>query len=241
MALTGQRIVVIGGSSGMGLATARAAAEAGAVVTIASSNKERVDAALADLPESCDGAVLDIRDEAAVAELFARIGELDHVAFTAGDQIDRRALKDLPLDDARRTFDVRLWGAIAVAKHAAPRIRPGGSITLTSGTIGVRPVPGAALASAGASATEGLTRGLAVDLAPIRVNAVRSGAVRTPLWDPIPEPQREAVFAGLAKRALTQTIGEPQQIAATHLYLMENQFVTGTIVTVDGGSVLAGN
>ena len=241
MALTGQRIVVIGGSSGMGLATGQAAAEAGAVVTIASSSKERIDAALAELPDSCDGAALDVRDEAAVADLFARVGALDHVVFTAGDQADRRTLKELPIEQARHTFDVRFWGAVAVAKHAAPRIRPGGSITLTSGTIGVRPVPGAALASAGAAATEGLTRGLAVDLAPIRVNAVRSGAVQTPLWNGIPEPQRAAVFDNFARRALTGAIGQPEQIAAAHVYLMENQFVTGTVLTVDGGLILTGS
>lgn len=241
MALTGSRIVVIGGSSGMGLATARAAAEAGAVVTIASSNKSRVDAALAELPDTCDGAVLDIRDEAAVADLFARVGELDHVVFTAGDAADRRPLGQLPLDEARRQFDVRFWGAVAVAKHSAPRIRPGGSITLTSGTVAVRPVPGAALASAGACATEGLARGLAFDLAPIRVNAVRCGAVRTPLWNAIPEPQRETVLETFAQRALTKTVGTAEQVAATHLYLMDNQFVTGTVLTVDGGSVLTGN
>ena len=241
MALTGQRIVVIGGSSGMGLATAHAAAAAGAVVTIASSSQERIDAALAELPDSCDGAALDVRDEAAVAGLFARAGELDHVVFTAGDQPDRRALKELPLEQARHTFDVRFWGAVAVAKHAAPRIRPGGSITFTSGTVGVRPVPGAALACAGSAATEGLTRGLAVDLAPVRVNAVRSGAVRTPLWDAVPEPQRAAIFDNFAGRALTGAIGEPRQIAAAHLYLMDNQFVTGTVLTVDGGLILTGN
>jgi NAD(P)-dependent dehydrogenase (short-subunit alcohol dehydrogenase family) len=241
MALTGQRIVVIGGSSGMGLATAHAAAGAGAVVTIASSSKERIEAALAELPDSCDGAALDVRDEATVADLFARVGELDHVVFTAGDPADRRALKELPLDQARRTFDVRFWGAVAVAKHAALRIGPGGSITFTSGTVGVRPVPGAALASAGSAATEGLVRGLAVDLAPVRVNAVRSGAVRTPLWDAIPEPRRAAIFDNFAQRALTKTVGEPQQIAAANLYLMENQFVTGTVLTVDGGLILTGD
>jgi NAD(P)-dependent dehydrogenase (short-subunit alcohol dehydrogenase family) len=180
VALTNQRIVIIGGSSGMGLATARAAAAAGAAVTIASSDQGRLDTALAGLPGNCDGAVLDTR------------------------------------------------------------IRPGGSIVLTSGTIGVRPAPGAALAAAGAGAIEGLTRGLAVELAPIRVNSVRPGAIRTPMWDPIPEPQREALFANLAERTLTKTIGEPDQIAATHLYLMENRLVTGTVLTVDGGSILTG-
>ena len=87
----------------------------------------------------------------------------------------------------------------------------------------------------------GLARGLAVDLAPVRVNAVRSGAVRTPLWDAIPEPQRAAVFDNLTQRALTGSIGEPQQIAAAHLYLMENHFVTGTVLTVDGGLILTGS
>ena len=112
---------------------------------------------------------------------------------------------------------------------------------LTSGTIGVRPTPGAALAAGGAGAIEGLTRGLAVELAPVRVNAVRPGAIRTPMWDRIPEPQREALFTTLAGRTLTKTIGAADEIAATHLFLMENHFVTGTVLTVDGGSVLTGN
>jgi NAD(P)-dependent dehydrogenase (short-subunit alcohol dehydrogenase family) len=127
-----------------------------------------------------------------------------------------------------------------MAKHAAPYFRPGSSVVLTSGTIGVRPSPGAALAASGAAAIEGLTRGLAVELAPIRVNAVRPGVIRTPMWDRIPEPQREALFATLAGRTLTKAVGEADQIAATHLYLMENRFVTGTVLTVDGGFLLAG-
>ena len=207
MGLSDQRVVVIGGSSGTGMAAARAAAAAGAAVTIASRDKDRLDAALAELPGACDGVVVNTRDEAGVAALFARVGELDHVAV----------------------------------KHAAPYVRPGGSIVLTSGTVAVRPAPGTALAAAGAAAVEGLTRGLAAELAPIRVNAVRPGAVRTPLWDPVPEPQRAALFTALTNRTLTKSIGEADQIAAAHLYLMENHFVTGTVLTVDGGALLAGN
>jgi NAD(P)-dependent dehydrogenase (short-subunit alcohol dehydrogenase family) len=225
----------------MGLATAHAAAAAGAAVTIGSSDQGRLEVALAGLPGTCDGAVIDTRSEAAVAALFARAGELDHVVYTAADATVPQPLTDLPLDAARQSFEVRFWGAVAVVKHAAPRIRPGGSIVLTSGTIGVRPTPGAALAAAGASAIEGLTRGLAVELAPIRVNAVRPGAIRTPMWDRVPEPQRAALFTALANRTLTKAIGEADQIAATHLYLMENNFVTGTVLTVDGGSMLTGS
>jgi NAD(P)-dependent dehydrogenase (short-subunit alcohol dehydrogenase family) len=215
--LTSQRVVIIGGSSGRGLATARAAAAAGAAVTIASGDQGRLDAALAGLPGDCDGAVVDARSEADVAALFARVGELDHLVYTAAaGAVGPRPLKDLSLDEARQALEVRFWGAIAAVKHAAPRIRPEGSIVLTSGTIGVRPAPGAALAAGAAGAVEGLTRGLAVELAPIRVNAVRPGVIRTPMWDQIPEPQREAVFATLAERTLTKTVGDADQIAATH-------------------------
>jgi NAD(P)-dependent dehydrogenase (short-subunit alcohol dehydrogenase family) len=239
MSLTDQHVVVIGGSSGMGLATARAAAGAGAFVTIASSDKQRLDAALAELPETCDGFVVDARDEADVTALFDHVGTLDHLVYTAGDALDQRPLADLPLDQARHQFDVRFWGVIAAVKHAAPRIRPGGSIVLTSGIIGVRPMPGAALAAGAVGAIESLARGLAVDLAPVRVNTVRPGPIRTPMWDGIPEEHREAMVATLTQRTLTKTVGEAEQIAAANLYLMENGFVTGTVLTVDGGSILA--
>lgn len=238
MDLAGNKIVVIGGSSGMGLATAAAAAAAGAAVTIASSDKGRLDTALAALPAGCSGAVIDTRSEASVAEALDRVGELDHLVYTAGDQVAPRPLAEVTLEEARRLFDVRFWGAVAAVRHAAPRIRPGGSIVLTSGTIAVRPSRGAALAAGGAAAIEGLTRGLAVELAPVRVNAVRPGAIRTPLWDPVPEERRAALFAALAERTLVKTVGEPDQIAAAHLYLMGNRFVTGTVLTVDGGAVL---
>ncbi|WP_019927814.1 SDR family oxidoreductase [Nocardia sp. BMG111209] len=237
--LTGRRIVVIGGSSGMGLATAHAAATAGAEVTIASSNKERLQTALAGLPDGADGLVTDLRNEADVIALFDHVGELNHLVFTAGDAAPPGTVQDTPLTEARAMFDVRLWGAITAVKYAAPRIRRGGSITLTTGTIGVRPAPGRALAATSAAAAEGLVRGLAIELAPIRVNAVPSGTVRTPMWDAIPEPQRTALFATLAQRTLTGTVGEPENIAAAHLHLMQNSFVTGTILTVDGGLLLA--
>jgi NAD(P)-dependent dehydrogenase (short-subunit alcohol dehydrogenase family) len=241
MTLAGQRVVIIGGSSGMGLATATAASAAGMGVTIASSDRRRLDAALAGLPDGCDGVVADIRDETDIAGLFERVGELDHLVLTAADAVMQRPLVELSHEEARRLLDVRFWGAVTAVKHAAPRIHTGGSIVLTSGTIGIRPTPRAALAAAAVGAIEGLTRGLAVELAPVRVNAVRPGVIRTPMWNQLPAPQREAMFTALADRALTKAIGEPDQIAATHLYLMDNRFVTGTILTVDGGFVLTGS
>lgn len=125
MTLANRRIVIVGGSSGMGLATARAAAAAGAAVTIASGDQGRLEAALAALPGNCDGAVADTRSEEEVAALFARTGELDHLVYTAGQPLGQRPLQDLSLDEARQLFEVRFWGAIAAVKYAAPRIRPG--------------------------------------------------------------------------------------------------------------------
>ena len=240
MRLADQRVVIIGGSSGMGLATARAAAGDGAAVTVVSSTPERVDAAVAQLPAGCDGAVVDVRDDDSIAALFERVGDLDHLVFTAGDAFTPRRLIEMSPAEARAVLDVRFWGAVGVIRSAASRIRTGGSIALTTGTVGQRPVPGAALAAAGAGAAEGLVRGLATELAPVRVNAVRAGAIRTPLWDGVPESQRAAVFERLSQRTLLGTIGEPEEIALTHLYLMQNGYVTGTVLTVDGGLLLAG-
>src|SRR6201996_4296887 len=134
MDLEGKHVAIIGGSSGMGLATAAGAAAAGAKVTIGSSDQSRLDAAPAPLPGGCGGGVNDARREASVAQAFARIGELDHLVYTAGDSVVPRPLGEVPLDEARRLFDVRFWGAVTAVKHAGPRIRAGGSIVLTSGT-----------------------------------------------------------------------------------------------------------
>ncbi|MGN6126905.1 MAG: SDR family oxidoreductase [Humibacter sp.] len=241
MSMDGQRVVVIGGSSGMGLATARAAALGGARVTIASSKPDHVDAALRQLPDGCEGMAFDVRDEVQAAAMLEQIGSIDHLVFTAGDAFTPAPLANLDLGAARAGLDVRFWGALTVIKHAIPRLRPAGSITLTTGTVGQRPAAGMAIAAAGAGAAEALVRALAVELAPVRVNAVRAGAIRTPMWDRMPESQRDIAFARLAERTLVGSVGEPEQIAMAHLYLMHNAYVTGTVLAVDGGSLLAVN
>ena len=159
MQMSGQQVLVVGGSSGMGLATARAAALEGARVTIASSRRDRIDAALRELPDGCAGIAVDVRDETQVATALERIGDLDHLVFTAGDNFTPRRLAELDLASAQATLAVRFWGAVTVIKHAITHLRPAGSITLTTGTIGQRPISGAALAAAGAGAAEALVEG----------------------------------------------------------------------------------
>lgn len=238
MTLTGQKVVVIGGSSGMGLATARAAAQAGAAVTIASSSKERLDAALAGLPGGSAGIVADTRDEDSLAALFEQVGQLDHLVYTAGEQVAPAPLVDVPLAAARQRLDVRFWGAVAAVKHAVPRMSPRGSISVTSGTVGVRPVPGFALGAAGVGAIEGLARGLAVELAPIRVNALSPGIVDSGAWDGL-GAGKDKFFAGVAASNPARRVGRPEDLSSAALLALTNPYLTGTTLHVDGGGRLA--
>jgi NAD(P)-dependent dehydrogenase (short-subunit alcohol dehydrogenase family) len=240
MKLEGQRVLVIGGSSGIGFAVARAALEHGARVTIASSSAERLRAAVERL-EGSEGAALDVTDEAAVQSFFAASGTFDHIAFTAADwgQVDHALFSDIDLAAAATLFDVRFWGALAVAKHGAKCVAPGGSITLTNGMAAHRPQKGLAISTAMAGAVEHLVKGLAAELAPVRVNGVCPGAIRTEAWDELPEDFRRFQEARLAGQLLPR-VGETAEAAEAYLYLMRGTYTTGQTLRVEGGWSLQG-
>ncbi len=197
-----------------------------------------MDSALAGLPPDADGRVLDLRDRTAIAEFFSGIGPFDHLVFTAGESLLVGPLAHADIDAARSFFEVRFWAALTAVKYAAPLLRTGGSITLTSGTTAVRPAPGWTVPSGVFGAIEALTRALAVELAPIRVNAVRPGLVRTGLWHDLPDADRSALFESYAKTLPVGRTGEPDDVARTYVHLMQQQYGTGTITSVDGGGVL---
>ncbi|HWA63540.1 MAG TPA: SDR family oxidoreductase [Caulobacteraceae bacterium] len=240
MGLSGKRVLVVGGGSGIGLAVAQGALAEGARVTIASSNPERVAAAAKGLGEGAEAATLDVTDEAAVAAFFEGAKPFDHIVTTAGDWGGPRrgALVDMDLAAAASVFRVRFWGALALAKHGGPKLPPGGSLTLTDGMIAHRPSKGSSVSTAMAGAIEHLTRGLAVELAPARVNCVCPGLIRTGVWDTIPEAQRAERFEQMTRRQLVARIGEPAEVAEAYLYLMKSGYVTGQVLQVDGGSSL---
>jgi NAD(P)-dependent dehydrogenase (short-subunit alcohol dehydrogenase family) len=238
MTLNGKRIVVLGGSSGIGLATAQAAAREGASVVIASSRKARVDGAVATLPTGTEGHVLDLVDSDAVQALFARLGSFDHLVFTAGETLRLGSLATTDLDAARRFFTLRYWGAYCAAKFGSSGIRSGGSIVFTSGLAGRRPHPGWSLGASICAAMEGLTRALAVELAPIRVNIVCPGVVRTPLWANMAEAERAALYQEVSDKLPVGHVGDPEEIAQAYLYLMRQTYSTGQVLVVDGGAVL---
>ena len=238
MSLSGKRVVILGGTSGIGLATAKAAEREGAAVVIASSRRERLDRALASLRSGAAGEVVDVADEAQVRALFERVGAFDHLVFTAGESLQLEPLAAMQVERARGFVNVRFWGAFMAAKYGSPQIRPGGSITLTNGIAGLRPRKGWTVAASICGAMEALTRALAVELAPIRVNAVCPGTVRTELWSGMTESARETMYRDAAQRLPVGRVGEADDLAETYLYLMREGFSTGQVLAIDGGAVL---
>ncbi|MGW4513939.1 SDR family oxidoreductase [Streptomyces sp. NPDC004393] len=238
MGLQGQRIVVVGGTSGIGLAVAEAAGREGAAVVVASRRRENVDTALRRLPEGSGGRALDATDEDAVRAFFEAVGDFDHLVYTAGESLLMESLADSDLARARRFLDTRLWGAYTAVKHGASRIRQGGSVVLTTGTAGRRPLPGTTVAASLCGAMESLTRALALELAPVRVNVVSPGLVRTELWREMTGEDRDALFEGATASLPVGRVGTPEDVAEAYLYLMRGGYSTGSMVVVDGGGLL---
>jgi NAD(P)-dependent dehydrogenase (short-subunit alcohol dehydrogenase family) len=238
MDFKGKRIVVLGGSSGIGLSTAQAAARAGASVIIASSRRERVDQALKGLPTGVEGHVVDLVSELAIRDFFAAIDSFDHLVFTAGESLELGAIAQTTIEQAQRFFQLRYWGAFMAAKYGSPKIKAGGSIVFTSGLAGRRPHTGWSLGASICSAMEGLTRALAVELAPLRVNIVCPGVVKSPLWSNMAQTDRDALYRGMADKLLVGNVGETDEVAKAYLYLMDQTYGTGQVLVVDGGGAL---
>jgi len=236
--LSGKRIVVLGGSSGIGLAVAQQAVAQGATAIIASSNAERVKQAVATLDEKAEGYALDLSKEGDIHSFFQKIGDFDHLVFTAGDTLQLNELAATDLTKARHAFELRFWAVLAAVKYASPHIRKDGSIVLTTGVAGQRPHKGWTVAASVCGTIEALTRALAVELAPIRVNAVCPGVVRTNLWQNMNADAREQLYESIGKSLLVGRVGEACEIARAYLFLIQEGYSTGQIVVLDGGAVL---
>lgn len=235
LSLEGKRVVVIGGGSGIGFSVAALAQNLGAEVVIATSQAANVEAALGRLP-GATGRTVDVRDEGMVATFFEELGAFDHLIMTAGGLgVGMSAsTAEIDLDKAREGFGVRFWGAFAAAKHCGRTIAHDGSITLTSGLLGHRPLKGSMIATAVDGAVEHLTYALAIDLAPVRVNAVSPGIILTDLAKEMPAERVQSFtkFLPLLRG------GSPEEAATAYIYLMLNGYVTGQILSVDGGGMI---
>ncbi|GAA1859689.1 SDR family oxidoreductase [Asanoa iriomotensis] len=238
MALDGTRVLVVGGTSGLGLSVAAAAAERGATPIVASRRQESVDRALGTLPSGALGATVDLTDPDSIDRLIGYAAPIDHLVYTAGEPLRITMMPDLTPDTVRRFWETRFVGALSVIRAASMAGAIRASVVLTGGNASQRSAPGWALGASVCGAIEALVRQLALELAPIRVNAVAPGITRSPLWSGMSPDQEEAMYADLASRLPVGRVGEPSDVALSYIYAMEQRMTTGTSILVDGGAVL---
>ncbi|MBI5283973.1 MAG: SDR family oxidoreductase [Chloroflexi bacterium] len=236
MSLAGKRILVTGGSSGIGLAVARAlAVDEGADVTIAGRSRTRLLAAKAAVARGVSTYELDVTDESAISQMFAQRQPFDHVVTAAASVVMAPAL-EMPTSAFRALVESKLYGQFLVARHAAPHLPPDGSITLFSGTVTQKPMAGATAYAAVGAAAEAMARVMALELAPRRVNSVVPGVIDTPAWDALFDAEtKTSVLGQIASSLPVGRIGTTNDVAQAVIFLMRNSFVNGIALVVDGG------
>ena len=235
MSLDGSTIFVAGGTSGIGLAVARGAIERGASAIVASRSQARRDEAQSALGNRASVVEMDVTSEEQVSSVLASAGPVDHVVCTApGAAVG--AIADLDTEAAQAAYDAKFWGAFRVAKYA--RINDGGSLTLVSGQMARRPRKGLVLGGCVNSAVEALAKGLASELAPVRVNALSPGFIDTPLHARLSDEARAAAFKNASDNLPVHRAGQPNDIASMIFEIMQNGFLTGSVIEVDGGAVV---
>jgi len=229
-------VVVIGGSEGIGLAVAKAARALGSRVFAVSRTREKLQAAQ-NAVSGLEIRVADINNTASMQELFSELLTVDHVYIAAGSTKIGGPL-DHPLNEFRKKFDERLWGSIDVVRAAHPMMRPGGSFTFTGGLSSDRPVSGAWVSGIATMATEQLARVLALELSPIRFNAIAPGYTDTPMWDHIFPKNRTQALSEVTKKQPIPRLVTADEVAQAVLLLMQNEAITGETIHVDCGARL---
>lgn len=233
MDLGNKHIVIIGGSSGIGFATAQAAIEQGANVTIASRSLEKLEKAKKEINSQINIAVIDTSNEESIQNFFANCDAIDHLVITAAT-LGNGSMASLSVSESKKIFDNKFWGSYAVAKHALPCLTETSSITFFSGITGQKPIASLTTITAACTAIEGLTKALAKELAPCRVNAVSPGITATPIFK-----SGESRYKDFTDRLIIKRAAQAKEIAQGVLYLINNKYTTGQILQIDGGYMLS--
>ena len=235
MDFANQRVIILGGSSGMGLATARRLAAAGARVLITARNRDRLAAAAA----SCGGDVtyqaFDARKSAALAAFFSDVGPFDHLVLALSGGAAFGPLAELAEQDVRETFESKFWPYVNALRLALPGLAEMGSITVIAGSAARKAGPGMSAIAASNGALVAMIAPLALEIAPRRINAVCPGLIDTPYWDHIEPARRAEMFAWSAARVPVGRVGTADDVAHAVAYVMANSFTTGTVIDCNGG------
>jgi NAD(P)-dependent dehydrogenase (short-subunit alcohol dehydrogenase family) len=228
----------MGGSSGIGLATARMLVEAGAQVTITGRSQDKIDAALTQLGKRARGSVVDATSIPHLQTFFREYGAFEHLVIAVSGAAGSGAFRTLDLQNLRHGFEAKFWPQIAVAQISLETLRRDGSITFITAGSSRKALPGTAGLAAMNGALDAMIPTLAVELRPLRVNAVSPGVIATPWWDRVPEGFRNDFFAQSAASAPVGRIGQPEDVAQAIVFLIQNTFMTGSIIDCDGGARL---
>jgi NAD(P)-dependent dehydrogenase (short-subunit alcohol dehydrogenase family) len=234
-----ERVVIIGGTSGIGLATAELLRDRGYGVVVAGRNAERLEAALKVLGEEVEGRILDASDEGQLAEFFAEVGPFDHLVVTLTARGGVTSLLDLTGAELRRHSEGKLIPQLLTVKAALGTLRTDGSVTLVGAVSSQLSAAGLVVLGSSNAGVEAASRILAAELAPRRVNAVSPGVIDTPWWDWVPEESRDGALTGACAGTPVGRPGQPGEVAHAVAFLVENTYTTGIVLPVDGGARLA--
>ncbi|MEO0567834.1 MAG: SDR family oxidoreductase [Pseudomonadota bacterium] len=236
--LTGKTVLVVGGATGLGRATAEMAAEQGAKVIVSSRNADRLEVAAKDISHDTAAAPVDMTNESAVKAWAAELPEIDYLVISASSAAHGpfATSETAPL---RSMFDAKFFGPYVTAREVLPKIREGGSIMLFSGVLSRRPGENCAGLGAVNGAVEALTRALALELGPkIRVNCMSPGMVRTEAYDGMPDAAREAMYESTGASLPVGRVGFAKEIALATLASLSNGYLTGQVLDIDGGHMI---
>ncbi|AOE79512.1 MULTISPECIES: SDR family oxidoreductase [Pseudomonas] len=230
--LNGKTVIVIGGSSGIGAAVAKAAAARGAHVVMAGRRL------VSGVENGVRSEPVDVTDATSLQRLFESVGRFDHLVYTSGPSVRAKTLVETDLTEAQENFDVKLWGALRAIQRALPYLDEHASISLTSGQLGRKLASGQFIKTGINAATEALGKQLAKELAPRRVNVISPGVIDTPAYAGLAEEQRLAMFAKAGGALPVGRVGQADEVAAGYVLAMENGFMTGAVIDIDGGGLL---
>jgi NAD(P)-dependent dehydrogenase (short-subunit alcohol dehydrogenase family) len=236
--LTGQKIVVIGGSSGMGLATAKRLGSEGAHVVIASRSEKKLKAALSEIEGKAEAKSLDFTDEKGVRSFFESVGRFDHLVLMGAGLPAWGNFLEIQSAALESAFKTKFWGYFFCAKYAVAYLRENGSILFTIGGAARSAIPGTAGVAAVNGAIMCMAFTLAKELAPIRVNILSPGLVDTPAYNWMAEEEKQGFFKRMSGNTPVGRVGKPDEIAEAARYLLMNGYTTGAVLDVDGGGRL---